>query len=196
MGGLMLGTLINYDDRAHGRPPCCLGGVRNGLFLSWVAILAMLLSGCSSGGEHRAQLEDVRQSLISSGFDDAGVHVGRVVGEGSGSGLVTVVLVGESMSVENATKSGAIVIWDELPFQFDILVMEYSGEYYQFEYSELEAKLGPRPRGLDDSSVSKVADRLAWAALWMPAGIVLAIVLAVVFSVWWRRWHAERTVAL
>lgn len=119
----------------------------------------ILLTGCSSTGESGEFLEglaSVRSKLVAAGFDDAGVHAGRreyFEHPEESVDIVTIVLLHDSMDGDVARKTAATVVWNELPMRFDVLTIEYQGEVRDVEYDRLTNELGPRPAGLDDTSV-------------------------------------------
>ncbi|MFJ3404140.1 hypothetical protein [Promicromonospora sp. NPDC090134] len=158
-----------------------------------MVLLTGLVSGCAASGELRAELEEVRSALIDVGFDDAGVHVGRLEGGKVSEDVVTVVLVGGGMANEDATQAAARVVWDELPLPFDTLVMDYNGQSYRLEYREIERHFGPRPDGLDDISIRDAIGEEAQLLVGLLAafGLFVLAILAVLI-VWRARRHAER----
>lgn len=140
----------------------------------------ILLTGCSStadSGELLKSFASVRSQLVAAGFDDAGVHAGRreyFEHPEESVDVVTIVLLHESMDGDVARETAATVVWNELPMRFDILAIEYQGETREIEYERLANELGPRPAGLDDTSVG---DHMAGV------GNVLMVVGAIVFVV-------------
>lgn len=185
----MLGKLPDDRNGEIGKLQYRSSLMRNWSLALWVAMIVILVPSCSSGNDLRSALTDVREALVDSGFDDAGVHVGRVVGDGAADDIVTVVLVDDHIDAERATETGARVVWDKLPLKFDTLVIEYVGRRYEIGYAELEASLGPRPGNLDDFSIREAAGGLTWAALGFYTGVLVAVTLVVVLVIWLRRWR-------
>lgn len=130
-----------------------------GRALAMLTATLILLTGCSSTGdssEFLKSLASVRSKLVVAGFDDAGVHAGRkeyFEHPEESVDIVTIVLLHDSMDADAARKAAAAVVWNELPMRFDILTIEYQGEFRDIEYDWLADELGPRPAGLDDKSV-------------------------------------------
>jgi hypothetical protein len=166
--------------------------VRGPVLALWATVVAVLLSGCSTAVDLRDDLAPVRSALIEAGFDDAGVHVGRVEGTKLSEDLATMILVGGDLDAEEATEVAARVVWDELPMRFDTLVMEYDGQRYEVGYAELEARFGPRADGLDDVVIRDVIGAGLQAAAWLAAGILLVALLPVGLIVWRRRSRSWR----
>ena len=166
--------------------------IRSVMLALWAVVVAVLLSGCSTAVDLRDDLEPVRSALVDAGFDDAGVHVGRVEGTKLSEDLATVVLVGVDMDAEEATEVAARVVWSELPLRFERLVMEYDGQRYEVGYAELEARFGPRADGLDDVAIRDVVGAGGQAAAWLVAGIMLVALLPVALIVWRRRARDRR----
>ncbi|MFD7311339.1 hypothetical protein [Promicromonospora sp. NPDC059942] len=155
-------------------------------------IAALLLSGCTSAVDLRSELQPVRSALVDAGFDDAGVHIGRIEGTKKSEDLATMVLIGGDMDAEEATETAAQVVWDELPMRFDTLAMEYDGQRYEVGHAELEARFGPRADGLDDVAIRDVIGTGLQAAAWVAAGIVLVAMLLVGLIVRRRRTRGRR----
>lgn len=166
--------------------------LRNPMLMVWAVVAALLLSGCSTAADLRDSLKPVRDALVDAGFDDAGVHVGRVEGTKLSEDLATIVLVGGDMDAEESTEVAARVVWSELPMRFDRLVMEYDGQRYELGYVELEAHFGPRAEGLDDIAIRDVIGAGLQTASWMAAGALLVVLLVLVMIVWRRRRRGRR----
>ncbi|MFD2792955.1 hypothetical protein ACFS27_05275 [Promicromonospora vindobonensis] len=92
--------------------------------------------------------------------------------------IVTIVLLHDSMDADVARKTAATVVWTELPMRFDVLAIEYQGETREIEYESLANEPGPRPAGLDDTSVG---DHMAGVGnvLVVAGGIALLVLLIV-----------------
>jgi hypothetical protein len=166
--------------------------LRSPVLVLLAVVVVFLLSGCSAAVDLRNDLEPVRSALVDAGFDDAGVHIGRVEGTRLSKDLATMVLVGGDMDAEETTEVAARVVWSELPMRFDTLVMEYDGQRYEVGYAELEARFGPRADGLDDVAIREVVGAGAEAAAWLAVGIVLLALLLVALIVWRRRARGRR----
>ncbi|WP_285104055.1 hypothetical protein [Promicromonospora sp. MEB111] len=149
-----------------------------------LAATLILLTGCSStaeSGELLKSFASVRSELVAAGFDDAGVHAGRkeyFEHLEESVDVVTIVLLHDTMNGDLARKTAATVVWNELPMKFDILAIEYQGETREIEYEWLANELGPRPAGLDDTSVG---DHMAGVGnvLMVAGGIALVVLLIV-----------------
>lgn len=155
-----------------------------GRALAMLTATLILLTGCSStedSSEFLKGLASVRSELIAAGFDDAGVHAGRkeyLEHPEESVDIVTIVLLHESMDADVARKTAATVVWNELPMRFDVLTIEYQGEFRDVEYDWLADELGPRSAGLDDKSVG---DYMAGAgSVLIVFGVIALVVLLIV----------------
>ncbi|GAA2220660.1 hypothetical protein GCM10010413_09990 [Promicromonospora sukumoe] len=156
--------------------------------LAMLTATLILLTGCSStagSAEFLKGLASVQSKLVAAGFDDAGVHAGRreyLQHPEESVDVVTIVLLHDSMDSDTARKTAATVVWNELPMRFDILAIEYRGEVWEIEYGWLANELGPRPAGLDDTSVG---DHVAGVGntLIVAGGIALVVLLIVAVPV-------------
>lgn len=165
-----------------------IGDSSLGRVLAVLTAMLILLSGCSStvgSGEFFTGLASVHSKLLAAGFDDAGVHAGRreyLEHPEESVDIVTVVLLHDSMDGDVARKTAATVVWNELPMKFDILAIEYQRETREIEYEWLANELGPRPAGLDDTSVG---DHLSGVGnvLMIAGGIAFVVLLIVAVPV-------------
>lgn len=158
------------------------------------ALLALLvLSGCGALGA----LDSTRKALRAGGYDVRGINY---TSSDAGSTL-TVTWRPRARSREELAQEEhnvAVVVWGITPFRFDLLKLVEvriavpgfsSSEFELFPHEQLVAELGPRPRGLDDTSFADHIDVRATVAVVAAIGLVGlgAIVLIVVLVIRTRR---------
>lgn len=151
--------------------------------VAWATVLVVLFSGCSSDSSLQAAVVDTHSKLIAAGFDDAGVHAGRVTGTKLSEDVVTIALLSDEMDAGEATKLGARVVWAEFPLRFDRLAIEFEGRAYERSYAELESSFGPRPPNLDEESVQSALGQWLLPALASTLASIATILLLVALAV-------------
>jgi hypothetical protein len=160
--------------------------------LIWLALSVFALSGCASSDP----IAQVRQSIISAGFEDAGVHVRHTQWVSASEDRVEVVLLGSSMNQNDAWEVAATEVWEELPVGFDALLVEYRGEVKVASYADLESQFGARPEGLNEQEVVGVLAGGVGRILGIVGaigGIALVPILVLVRRLRHRRGKQDRT---
>jgi len=180
-------------------------------FLIAVLVAVGLLAAC--GNDSFVSVRDstalARTSSTISDLDQAGYRdAGIKLESGSGlpaSGLVEVSYSdGPAANAPTNVSNAERIVWETLRYRFGVLTVSQTsggcvlGEFCESSstelgsqtYAQLRGEFGPRPAGLDETSVSQTALLPSWVP-----GAVSVLAVGVVAAVIWarrRRWQPPR----